>query len=87
MPREPQPLTDREVAILDFEKQQWRWQGMKEDAIRKQFGISATRYWQIVNALLDRPEAYVHNPTLVKRLRRLREARQRARRTTWRRVG
>jgi hypothetical protein len=41
--------------------------------------MSATRYYQIVNALIDTPEALAFDPMLVKRLRRLRATRQRAR--------
>ena len=72
-------LSDRDQAILAFERQWWKFAGMKEQAIREQFEMSATRYYQVLNALIDRPEAIVFDPRLVKRLRRLRSARQRAR--------
>jgi hypothetical protein len=72
-------LTDREREILAFEKTRWQYAGAKESAIRDLFGLSGTQYAQALNALIDRPEAYVHDPPLVKRLRRLREQRQRAR--------
>jgi hypothetical protein len=72
-------LTERDQAILAFERQWWKFAGMKEQAIREQFEMSATRYYQVLNALIDRPEAIVFDPMLVKRLRRLRSARQRAR--------
>ena len=39
----------------------------------------STRYYQVLNALIDRPEALAFDPLLVRRLRRLRAARQRAR--------
>jgi hypothetical protein len=73
-------LTDRDRAVLAFERQWWRHAGAKEQAIRDRFGISATRYYQVLNALLDRPEALEYEPQTVNRLRRLRAARQRARR-------
>lgn len=73
-------LTDRDRAVLAFERQWWRHAGAKEQAIRERFGISATRYYQVLNALLDRPEAVEYEPQTVNRLRRLRAARQRARR-------
>jgi hypothetical protein len=73
------PLTDRDRAILDFERQWWRYAGAKEQAVRELFEMSATRYYQVLNALIDRPEALAHDPMLVKRLRRLRSSRQRAR--------
>jgi hypothetical protein len=72
-------LSDRERGILDFERQWWRYAGAKEQAIRELFDLSATRYYQMLNELIDRSEALAHDPMLVKRLRRLRAARQRAR--------
>ena len=78
-------LTEREQEILAFERQWWKYAGAKEQAIRELFDMSATRYYQVLNALLDRPEALAFDPMLVKRLRRLRAARQRAR--TARRLG
>ena len=72
-------LSEREREILAFERQWWRYAGAKEQAIRELFDMSATRYYQVLNALIDRPEALAHDPMLVKRLRRLRATRQRAR--------
>ena len=72
-------LTRREREILTFERQWWQYAGAKEQAIRELFGMSATRYYQVLNALIDRPEALAADPMLVKRLRRLRASRQRAR--------
>ncbi|MGB3956019.1 MAG: DUF3263 domain-containing protein [Brooklawnia sp.] len=72
-------LTEREVAILDFEKSWWQARASKETEIRERFDMSASRYYQILNSLIDRPEALAHDPLLVKRLRRLREQRQRNR--------
>jgi uncharacterized protein DUF3263 len=72
-------LDRREREILAFEGQWWKYAGAKEQAIRELFDMSATRYYQVLNALLDRPEALASDPMLVKRLRRLRSARQRAR--------
>ncbi|CAN5728517.1 DUF3263 domain-containing protein [soil metagenome] len=72
-------LTRRECDILAFERQWWQYAGAKEQAIRELFGMSATRYYQVLNALIDKPEALAADPMLVKRLRRLRSSRQRAR--------
>jgi hypothetical protein len=72
-------LTDRELEILAFERQWWKHAGSKEQAIRDLFDMSATRYYQVLNGLLDRPAALLADPMLVKRLRRMRTARQRAR--------
>jgi hypothetical protein len=73
-------LTDRERQVLAFERRWWRHAGAKEQAIRDIFGISATRYYQILNGLLDNPAALAADPVLVNRLRRLRAARVRTRR-------
>ena len=73
------PLTARELEMLAFERRWWKYAGSKEQAIRELFDMSATRYYQVLNALIDRPEALATDPMLVKRLRRLRSARQRAR--------
>jgi hypothetical protein len=65
--------------MLAFERQWWRYAGAKEAAIRERFGMSGTRYYQVLNALVDRPEALAADPLLVRRLRRMRAARQRQR--------
>lgn len=73
-------LTDDEKAILDFEGGAWwRYAGAKEGAVWERFEISMTRYYQRLNALIDRAEALAYAPLLVKRLRRLRTERQRQR--------
>jgi Protein of unknown function (DUF3263) len=72
-------LSERDVKILEFERQWWRYAGAKEQAIRELFDCSATRYYQLLNALIDNPAALQADPMLVKRLRRMRSARQRAR--------
>ena len=72
-------LTDTETAILAFERQWWKYAGAREAAIREAFGWSAVRHAQVLNALIDRPEAWAYDVQLVKRLRGLREARQRQR--------
>ncbi len=72
-------LSRREHDMLGFERQWWRRAGAKETAIRDLFGTSPTRYYQALNALVDRPEALAADPLLVRRLRRLRTARQRTR--------
>lgn len=73
-------LSDLDRQVLAFESTRWQHAGAKETAIRDLFGMSAARYYQHVTSLLDRPEAYAHDPVLVKRLRRLRDTR-RARRS------
>lgn len=72
-------LSDLEVRILEFEGNWWRYAGAKEAAIKDLFELSAPRYYQLLNDLIDRNDALAASPMLVKRLRRLREARTQAR--------
>jgi hypothetical protein len=81
----PDSLTEQERGVLDFEKSWWSLPGAKEAEIRERFGISATRYYQLLNALIDNDAALAYDPLLVKRLRRLRIARQKER--TAKRLG
>lgn len=69
-------LSERDAAVLDFEASWWEASGAKEAEIRERFDMSAPRYYQVLNALLDNPEALAHSPLLIKRLRRLRSQRQ-----------
>ena len=72
-------LNERDEAILAFERQWWKYSGAKEQAIRELFDMSSTRYYQVLIALIDRNEALMYDPMLVKRLRRMRAERQRQR--------
>ena len=72
-------LDERERALLDFEREAWKLRIPKERAIRERFDVSAARYHQQLNRLIDRPEALAHDPMLVRRLRRIRESRRRRR--------
>jgi hypothetical protein len=78
-------LSARDLEILAFERQWWKYAGAKEQAIKELFDMSSTRYYQVLNALLDNPDALAADPMLIKRLRRMRSSRQRAR--TSRRLG
>jgi hypothetical protein len=75
----PMDLTERDRAILDFESSWWSESAPKEQLIRERFELSATRYYQILNELLEMPEAHEYNPLVVRRLRRLRDRRRKAR--------
>ncbi|MGN6219001.1 MAG: DUF3263 domain-containing protein [Microbacterium sp.] len=73
------PLTDRDRALLDFEARWWaaQWRrhaGAKEEAVRAELGLSPARYYQLLGRLIDTTDAQEHDPMLVKRLRRLRDA-------------
>ncbi len=75
----PGRIDERARDVLDFERDWWKATVPKERAIRERFGISAARYHQVLNVLLDRPDALAYDPMLVRRLRRVREARRRKR--------
>jgi len=72
-------LSDRDREIIAFERQWWKYAGAKEQAVRDLFDMSATRYYQVLNALIDNPAALEADPMLIKRLHRLRASLQRAR--------
>lgn len=78
MPTPPE-LTERERAILDLELEWFRFQGSKHQVIRDRFGISVTRYYQLLNALIDTTAAAVAEPVLVHRLQDRRDQQQRIR--------
>ncbi len=75
----PDALSDRDREVLAFERHWWKYAGAKEQAIKELFDLSATRYYQLLNTLIDNPAALQADPMLVKRLRRLRAQRQRQR--------
>ena len=77
----PAGLSELETRILEFEGTWWKFAGAKESAIKELFDLSAPRYYQILNDLIDRQDALEASPMLVKRLRRLRDARTAARTT------
>src|SRR5271154_2869954 len=72
-------LSERDMRVLAFERGTWRTAGAKEQAIAEVLGITATRYYQLLNELIDTQEALRFDPTLVKRLRSQRARRQRIR--------
>ncbi|MEU8521384.1 DUF3263 domain-containing protein [Streptomyces sp. NBC_01216] len=75
----PGGLEERERAVLAVERRSWPGPGAKERAVREQLGLSPTRYYQLLNALLDDPRALVHDPVTVNRLRRVRAEREQRR--------
>jgi len=72
-------LSGRDIEILDFERSWWKHAGVKEQAIKERFEMSATRYYQVLNELIEEPAAMAHDPILIKRLKRLRMYRQKQR--------
>lgn len=72
-------MTDAERQMREFAGHRWQYAGNQETAVRAEFGVSLTRYWQVVNRVLDDPDALRFDPQLVRRLRRIRSARATAR--------
>ncbi|GAA2970402.1 hypothetical protein GCM10010519_02000 [Streptomyces lactacystinicus] len=77
-------LSERDSALLDFEHRHWPRStpaapGPKEAAIREELGISPTRYYQLLNGLLDSEAALARHPVMINRLRAVRESRRIAR--------
>jgi hypothetical protein len=75
----PASLSERDQRVLDFERRWWRHVGAKEEAISEVFGLSTARYYQLLNSVIDTPEALRYDPILVGRLLRARDSRVRAR--------
>jgi len=78
-PRSPSTLSARDVEVLAFEALEWAHPGVKEEAVRVRFGLSFARYYQMLSALIDQPDAVRHDPVLVYRLQRERDSRTHAR--------
>jgi hypothetical protein len=72
-------LTERDRAIIEFERTWWSEDASKESIIRERFELSTTRYYELLGELIDSDEAYAHDPLVIRRLRRLRDRRRRAR--------
>lgn len=76
MPETTTSLTDEQREILSFERGWWKYAGAKETEIRHRFDMSLTRYAQVLLSVIDHPAAMAVDPTLVRRLQRLRDGRQ-----------
>ena len=63
-------LTEREQAVLDFERDWAANHGEKAARIRAVFGFTPARYYQLLTGLVSRPAAADYDPLLVRRLRR-----------------
>jgi len=72
-------LTELERSIIDFERSWWAEPGPKETAIADKFDVSTTQYYQLLNELIDNPDAADYDPLVVRRLQRLRNRRRQTR--------
>ena len=61
------------VEALELERIWWKLPGAKDDAIRERFDLSPTRYYQLLNAAIETPEALAIDPLTVSRLLRIRK--------------
>jgi len=66
-------LSAEDIAMLDFEKKWWRDRRVKNEIIRREFGVSPTIYFRRLSSLIDRPEALAYDPILVRSLLRRRD--------------
>jgi hypothetical protein len=64
------PLTDRDKAILDFERMWWADAAQKAIAIRERFDLSSARYHELLGEILADPDAFASDPLVVRRLQR-----------------
>ncbi len=72
-------LTERDLAIIEFERTWWSNEGPKEALIRERFDLSTSRYYDLLSDIVDSEEALSFDPLVIRRLRRLRARRRRAR--------
>ncbi|MCM3908102.1 DUF3263 domain-containing protein [Trueperella bernardiae] len=68
-------LTEVERSILDIERGWWRMAPTREQAIQRQLGMTASKYYLVLSRMLDEPRVWTADPALVDRLRRLRDSR------------
>ncbi|MFD7835678.1 DUF3263 domain-containing protein [Streptomyces sp. NPDC059761] len=73
-PEEEERFGDLHRAILDADDRLSALAaGPREKYIRESLGLQPVRYFQLLNWLLDEPEAWKYKPQTVKRRRRLRD--------------
>jgi len=70
-------FTERDRALLDFERTWWQLDVSREEAIRARFQCSADEYYAELNRVLELPGAMDHDPLVVRRHQRRRARRHR----------
>ena len=73
------PLTERERAVLDFERTWWTLDEPRELVIRARFACTPEAFAGELAALVDSSDALAHDPLVVHRLRRRQDRARRAR--------
>ncbi|HUZ19008.1 MAG TPA: DUF3263 domain-containing protein [Acidimicrobiales bacterium] len=73
-------LSERERAVLDFEREWWVEPAgcTKAESIRRRLSISSASYYALLDRLADSAAAFGYDPLVVRRLQRRRAARRRA---------
>lgn len=72
-------ITERQQAMLEFERTFWTFDEPKETLVRARFHCSVDEYYAELNDLLEQPSALAHDPLVVRRLQRQRVRRRRER--------
>lgn len=71
-------LSKRDRDILTFARSWYAFRGNHEAAVRDQFNMTTTTFFQHLNRVIDLPGAMAFDPFTTKRLQRLRADRRRS---------
>ena len=71
-------LSEVEQRVIDLERTWWREPGTKQNAIRRDLGVSPAAYYAKLADLVTRYDALRYDPLVIRRLRRRNDARRRA---------
>jgi hypothetical protein len=72
-------MTDDERIAIRLAAAHYRWPAVRDAEVREQLGMTPTRFWQVVGALIVRADVVAEMPVECARLRRLHESRRRER--------
>lgn len=61
-------LTDTQKAMIDVAAQTYKYAGSVDVIAKERFGLSPTRFWQEINALIRMQAAAAYRPEAVRRL-------------------
>lgn len=66
-------LSDQDRLLLDFEGSRWKSRAAKAAAIWNSFGWTESRYQRALLRLIDNPEAEAFKPSVIRKLRAMRD--------------
>jgi len=69
-------MSQRDEAILAFERSWWTEPGPKEVAVAQRFQLTMSEYQEALSGFIDDPDAMELDPMVVRRLRRARDKRR-----------